>query len=119
MVVVPLYDTLGPNAATYIVNQAQIELVICDDWCKVRKLLTDPTKVPHLKYIVLTEDCPSFGTPEQQQPSPVALVASEVAVKMESGSPLSHVPKQLQSSEVTGYKTYFWLLTNLKFRIST
>lgn len=57
MVVVPLYDTLGPEAAAYIINQTNMELIVCDDEKKVRKLLSDRQKVPKLKYIVLTDDC--------------------------------------------------------------
>ncbi|KAK0166169.1 hypothetical protein PV328_004612 [Microctonus aethiopoides] len=39
LVVVPLYDTLGPDACAYIINQADISLVICEDDKKCNLLL--------------------------------------------------------------------------------
>ena len=32
---VPLYDTLGPDACTFIINQAQLTLIVCDEPSKV------------------------------------------------------------------------------------
>ncbi|XP_049803053.1 long-chain-fatty-acid--CoA ligase 1 isoform X1 [Schistocerca nitens] len=39
MVIVPLYDTLGPDACAYIIKQAEINLVICEDDAKCNMLL--------------------------------------------------------------------------------
>lgn len=39
LVVVPLYDTLGPDACAYIINQAEINLVVCEDDQKCNLLL--------------------------------------------------------------------------------
>lgn len=39
LVVVPLYDTLGPDACAYIINQADINLVVCEDDQKCNLLL--------------------------------------------------------------------------------
>ncbi|XP_078659799.1 long-chain-fatty-acid--CoA ligase 1-like isoform X1 [Branchiostoma floridae x Branchiostoma belcheri] len=39
MVVVPLYDTLGPQAITFIVNQAKLSTIVCDKSEKAVKLL--------------------------------------------------------------------------------
>ncbi|XP_046631194.1 long-chain-fatty-acid--CoA ligase 1-like isoform X2 [Daphnia pulicaria] len=41
MVVVPLYDTLGPDASRFIINQAEMSLVICENEEKCKSLLTD------------------------------------------------------------------------------
>jgi len=35
MVIVPLYDTLGSDAASFIINQTNIELIVCDTQAKV------------------------------------------------------------------------------------
>lgn len=69
MIVVPLYDTLGPEAASFIINQANIEIVICDDKEKVRKLLSNPSKIPSLKFIVLVNDCGALEEKTDEQPS--------------------------------------------------
>lgn len=42
MVIVPLYDTLGPEACRYIINQAEMSLVICENDDKVKLLLNEP-----------------------------------------------------------------------------
>ncbi|XP_034946789.1 long-chain-fatty-acid--CoA ligase 1 isoform X2 [Chelonus insularis] len=54
LVVVPLYDTLGPDACAYIINQADISLVVCEDDKKCNLLLD---KAPRClrKLIVIKE----------------------------------------------------------------
>ncbi|KAM9232904.1 long-chain-fatty-acid--CoA ligase 5 [Leptosomus discolor] len=57
MVAVPLYDTLGPDAIVYIVNKADINIVICDKPEKAQILLEncEQEKTPHLKTIILMD----------------------------------------------------------------
>ncbi|KAI6176239.1 Arachidonate--CoA ligase [Aphelenchoides bicaudatus] len=55
-IIVPLYDTLGPDACTYIINQAEIRLVVCDDLSKVKGLLKHREACPSLQYLVVMED---------------------------------------------------------------
>ncbi|NXD77933.1 ACSL5 ligase, partial [Halcyon senegalensis] len=57
MVAVPLYDTLGPEAIVYIVNQADINIVICDKPEKAQILLKncEQGKTPCLKIIILMD----------------------------------------------------------------
>uniref|UniRef100_A0A4X2KA81 Long-chain-fatty-acid--CoA ligase n=1 Tax=Vombatus ursinus TaxID=29139 RepID=A0A4X2KA81_VOMUR len=57
MVVVPLYDTLGPGAIRYIINTADIATVICDRPEKAILLLENVEKkeIPGLKFIILIE----------------------------------------------------------------
>ncbi|NXB10214.1 ACSL5 ligase, partial [Cnemophilus loriae] len=57
MVAVPLYDTLGPEAIVYIVNKADINVVICDTPVKAEVLLKncEEKKTPCLKIIVLMD----------------------------------------------------------------
>ncbi|XP_005520795.1 PREDICTED: long-chain-fatty-acid--CoA ligase 5 [Pseudopodoces humilis] len=57
MVAVPLYDTLGPEAIVYIVNKADIGVVICDTPAKAEVLLKncEEKKTPCLKIIVLMD----------------------------------------------------------------
>ncbi|XP_076074445.1 long-chain-fatty-acid--CoA ligase 1-like isoform X4 [Mytilus galloprovincialis] len=56
MALVPLYDTLGPEACTYIVNQANISLVICDTCKKVQSMFDKYEETPNLKTIVMMEE---------------------------------------------------------------
>ncbi|GBN11030.1 Long-chain-fatty-acid--CoA ligase 1 [Araneus ventricosus] len=53
-VVVPLYDTLGPDACTFIIKQAEIKIVICDEENKVRNLLKRKKETPLLQHIITT-----------------------------------------------------------------
>uniref|UniRef100_A0A4W4HEX5 Arachidonate--CoA ligase n=1 Tax=Electrophorus electricus TaxID=8005 RepID=A0A4W4HEX5_ELEEL len=57
MVVVPLYDTLGPNAIRYIINIADISTVICDKPEKAEVLLgnVERQETPGLKTIILMD----------------------------------------------------------------
>ncbi|NXK26098.1 ACSL5 ligase, partial [Arenaria interpres] len=57
MVAVPLYDTLGPEAIVYIVNKADISIVICDKPEKAQVLLEncEQEKTPGLKTIILMD----------------------------------------------------------------
>lgn len=47
LVVVPLYDTLGPDACAFIINQAEINLVVCENDQKCNLLLD---KAPRYVY---------------------------------------------------------------------
>ncbi|KAK4820891.1 hypothetical protein QYF61_007969 [Mycteria americana] len=57
MVAVPLYDTLGPEAIVYIVNKADVSIVICDKPEKAQILLEncEQEKTPCLKTIILMD----------------------------------------------------------------
>ncbi|NXJ97095.1 ACSL5 ligase, partial [Corythaixoides concolor] len=57
MVAVPLYDTLGAEAIVYIVNKADISIVICDTPEKAQILLEncEQEKTPCLKTIILMD----------------------------------------------------------------
>ncbi|XP_055934302.1 long-chain-fatty-acid--CoA ligase 1-like isoform X1 [Argiope bruennichi] len=52
-VIVPLYDTLGPHACTFIINQAEIKFVICDKEEKAKSLLEKSEDTPCLKHIIV------------------------------------------------------------------
>uniref|UniRef100_A0A3B3UTX7 long-chain-fatty-acid--CoA ligase n=1 Tax=Poecilia latipinna TaxID=48699 RepID=A0A3B3UTX7_9TELE len=57
MVVVPLYDTLGPEALVFIINQAGISMVLCDNQKKAEVLLLNHEKgqTPVLKTVALMD----------------------------------------------------------------
>ncbi|XP_019522723.1 PREDICTED: long-chain-fatty-acid--CoA ligase 1 [Hipposideros armiger] len=61
MVVVPLYDTLGAEAITYVVNKAELSLVFVDKPEKANTLLegVENKLTPGLKIIVIMD---SYGT---------------------------------------------------------
>uniref|UniRef100_A0A8C6TQ22 Arachidonate--CoA ligase n=1 Tax=Neogobius melanostomus TaxID=47308 RepID=A0A8C6TQ22_9GOBI len=57
MVVVPLYDTLGPDAIRFIINTAEISTVICDRVEKAQVLLenVERKETPCLKRVILMD----------------------------------------------------------------
>ncbi|XP_070575903.1 long-chain-fatty-acid--CoA ligase 6-like [Ptychodera flava] len=55
MVTVPLYDTLGPDAVTFIINQVGMKVVVCDVQAKVELLLDKADRTPTLQQIVVME----------------------------------------------------------------
>ncbi|XP_054773769.2 long-chain-fatty-acid--CoA ligase 6-like [Lytechinus pictus] len=52
-VLIPLYDTLGPDACKFIVNQADIGTVVCDTESRAKLLLEKADQMPVLKRIVM------------------------------------------------------------------
>ncbi|XP_075896542.1 long-chain-fatty-acid--CoA ligase 5 [Nelusetta ayraudi] len=58
MVVVPLYDTLGAEAIVFIINQADISTVLCDNQSKVETLLKtrEEGQIEVLKTVVVMDD---------------------------------------------------------------
>ena len=61
MVVVPLYDTLGPSAVRLIMREAEIACVLCDSEDRLRALITESDHLPALKHIILIGDvCESY-----------------------------------------------------------
>ncbi|XP_054155212.1 long-chain-fatty-acid--CoA ligase 1-like [Oppia nitens] len=57
-VVIPLYDTLGPNACRFIINKAEICCVVCDKEDRFQALLSQANNMPSLQYIVIINDIP-------------------------------------------------------------
>ncbi|KAK7919355.1 hypothetical protein WMY93_010639 [Mugilogobius chulae] len=57
MVVVPLYDTLGPEALVFIIDRADISTVLCDTQTKAQTLLQNVEKgqTPVLKTIIVMD----------------------------------------------------------------
>uniref|UniRef100_A0A3Q3DZE2 Arachidonate--CoA ligase n=1 Tax=Labrus bergylta TaxID=56723 RepID=A0A3Q3DZE2_9LABR len=57
MVAVPLYDTLGPEALVFIINQAEISTVLCDNQSKAETLLQarETEQTPVLKTVVIMD----------------------------------------------------------------
>lgn len=64
-VIVPLYDTLGPDAVSYILNLAEISVAVCHD-SKVGLLLKQASSVTMLKTII------TMGTKVSQEDQELA-----------------------------------------------
>ncbi|XP_064624838.1 long-chain-fatty-acid--CoA ligase 1-like isoform X2 [Lineus longissimus] len=93
MAIVPLYDTLGPDACTYIINQADMSLVVCDNVTKVNALLDRIEATPILKTIVVIE------TPDQE----LRKRAESLGIEIVSFSDLEELgkkhPKEIMPSQ--------------------
>jgi len=72
MVVVPLYDTLGPEACSYIINQAEIQLIVVDKSKKAEAILKKHDQCPSLRVVVLME------TPEISLMNQAAAIGVEI-----------------------------------------
>ncbi|KAK2164222.1 hypothetical protein LSH36_67g01021 [Paralvinella palmiformis] len=53
LVYIPLYDTLGPEACTYVINQTSMKIVVCDSMQRANMLLKNATQSPDLRYILV------------------------------------------------------------------
>ncbi|VDK18076.1 unnamed protein product [Anisakis simplex] len=54
--IVPLYDTFGPDAITYILQQIQMTTIVVDTFAKAEKLLAKSELFPSLKTIIVIEE---------------------------------------------------------------
>ncbi|XP_005094742.1 long-chain-fatty-acid--CoA ligase 1 isoform X2 [Aplysia californica] len=55
MTPVPLYDTLGVEACNFIVNQADLHVIVCDNNAKVKSLLDRRREMPDVSMMILFE----------------------------------------------------------------
>jgi long-chain acyl-CoA synthetase len=62
MVTVPLYDTLGADAVSYIVQQTEIEAIVVEDEAKIKKILDASSSMPSLRHLIAIK--PEAVTPE-------------------------------------------------------
>ncbi|KAA8493489.1 Fatty acyl-CoA synthetase A [Porphyridium purpureum] len=53
IVTIPIYDTLGPEAAEYVINHAGVEAIVVEQQ-NLDRLLAIRDKCPNLKHIILT-----------------------------------------------------------------
>ncbi|VDM23836.1 unnamed protein product, partial [Toxocara canis] len=53
--IVPLYDTLGPESVTYIIQQTEMSTIIVDTVERAKKLLNNE-HIPLLRHIIVIED---------------------------------------------------------------
>ncbi|GMR48200.1 hypothetical protein PMAYCL1PPCAC_18395 [Pristionchus mayeri] len=54
-VIVPLYETLGPDACAFIINQSGMKIVVCDANSKALGLLSQRANCPSLSVLVVME----------------------------------------------------------------
>ncbi|WKX99249.1 hypothetical protein Q1695_014269 [Nippostrongylus brasiliensis] len=62
--IVPLYDTLGADAASFVVSQTEISVVVVDTMSKARNLASKKSLMPNLKTILLMNN--DEVTPESE-----------------------------------------------------
>ncbi|GJJ70329.1 long-chain acyl-CoA synthetase [Entomortierella parvispora] len=65
LVSVPLYDTLGPDAVEYVINHAEIQMVVCSS-NHIATLLQNSAKLPSLRAIISMDslrDDPAMAIP--------------------------------------------------------
>lgn len=53
MTVVPLYDTLGPKAVSFILNEAEITVALCDSEDRLKALICESDHIKQLKHVIV------------------------------------------------------------------
>lgn len=91
MAIVPLYDTLGVEACNYIINQAELTLIVCDKNEKVKNLLSRFKETPNLETLVVMETISEENLKLAQQVNVKLLQYSELEATGES-SPIDPKP---------------------------
>jgi len=89
---VPLYDTLGPDVCSYIVNQAELSCVICSG-DKIELLLKQDHPMPVLKTIVCM-DKPSDEVKERARGQGLHLISFHEVEEIGLQEPLPVSPPQ-------------------------
>ncbi|XP_063883836.1 long-chain-fatty-acid--CoA ligase 1-like isoform X2 [Scylla paramamosain] len=89
MVIVPLYDTLGPEACNFIINQASITTVVCQDDRKMAQVLQSPPKC--LKILIAIKDI-SAETSERAKKLGITIKYFEEVETMGAASQLPELP---------------------------
>uniref|UniRef100_A0A8C5AVE9 Arachidonate--CoA ligase n=1 Tax=Gadus morhua TaxID=8049 RepID=A0A8C5AVE9_GADMO len=94
MVVVPLYDTLGPDAIRFIINTADISTVICDKEDKAKVLLgnVERRETPALRRIIIMDTFDATSLLEQAQGCGVTIQAM---AENDTASPQPPAPEDL------------------------
>ncbi|XP_066956154.1 long-chain-fatty-acid--CoA ligase 1 isoform X2 [Macrobrachium rosenbergii] len=87
MVIVPLYDTLGPEACNFIITQASITTVVCQDDRKMSQLLQSPPKC--LKLLIAIKDV----TPETAERARSLGITIKFFEEIESLGAASDIPE--------------------------
>lgn len=59
-VLIPLYETLGPDSCRFIVNQSEMKIVICDYENKALCLLSHRSSCPLLKDVIIIDGASSY-----------------------------------------------------------
>ncbi|GMS90594.1 hypothetical protein PENTCL1PPCAC_12769, partial [Pristionchus entomophagus] len=85
IVVVPLYDTLGADAATFIVNQTEIGVIVVDNVDKARKLIGAKGDIPTLRHIVVLEEA-EVNKALEEEGEKVGVSIHRFSVLLEAGS---------------------------------
>ncbi|KHN80047.1 Long-chain-fatty-acid--CoA ligase 5 [Toxocara canis] len=88
-IVVSLYDTLGPDTRTFIINQTGTKIVICDDEQKLKSLIDEAPKLPSLKHIIVIE---SYSEELQQMAENVGITLHRFHEVEEMGQQLMPKP---------------------------
>ncbi|KAL5484653.1 hypothetical protein EMCRGX_G021184 [Ephydatia muelleri] len=90
-VIVPLYDTLGPDAANYIINHVSMPVVVCGA-NKVAAILKQAKHCPSLKLVVKIGAPPTKEEAEQADAVSVTLKSFEEVVEIGKGNLASREP---------------------------
>ncbi|KAL6727718.1 hypothetical protein Aduo_009571 [Ancylostoma duodenale] len=96
IVVVPLYDTLGPEAAAFIVSQADISVIIVDTVAKARNLASKKTAMPTLKTVVMVDkNDVTADVIEEMKSSGITLISLSDVIEMGAKNPQpQHLPNK-------------------------
>ncbi|GMS94618.1 hypothetical protein PENTCL1PPCAC_16793, partial [Pristionchus entomophagus] len=86
-VIVPLYDTLGPDACAFIIEQTGMKIVVCEAESKALGLLHQRSQCPSLAVLVVVE------SPSEE----LRTVAAHVGVKLLTFTELEDIGKNAQS----------------------
>jgi long-chain acyl-CoA synthetase len=103
LISVPLYDTLGPDAAEYIINSTEMRTIACTK-DKTKSLLALASKCPSLS-LIIELDSPAGATLQRGSIEIISLPSLELIGKLNPKAPVPPRPSDLATIVFTSGTT--------------
>jgi len=103
-VLVPLYETFGLDVCIFIINQAEIRLVVCDSLDKAKGLIKQRSNCPKLQFVVVMEDGVPKEEVEQAKSDGIKLLTLDELEKIGHAEPrIEHQPPKPEDLATISY----------------
>jgi len=103
-ILVPLYETLGPDACVFIIKQTEIRLVVCDSLEKAKGLIKQRSKCPELKFVVVVEEAIPKEEVDQAKSDGIKLLTMDELESIGHDSPrIEHQPPKPEDLATISY----------------
>lgn len=100
--IVPLYDTLGPDSCAFIINQTELNTIVCDTNARAKAILNKASECPSLRIIVLVDEIEE-SVREAAKAADVTLHRFQSLVDAGKENPLQPLPPKYEDLGMVCY----------------